>query len=39
MELEKPLQNGEKKKVVEMFLKFSSPIDMNLYRYLEAGQE
>ncbi|MGX7394534.1 DUF3427 domain-containing protein [Carnobacterium mobile] len=39
VELEKPLQNGEKKKVVEMFLKFSSPIDMNLYRYLEAGQE
>ncbi|MER2226333.1 MAG: DUF3427 domain-containing protein [Carnobacterium sp.] len=39
IELEKPLQNGEKKKVVEMFLKFSEPIDVNLYRYLEAGQE
>lgn len=39
IELEKPLQNGEKKKVVEMFLKFLEPIDVNLYRYLEAGQE
>ena len=39
IELEKPLQNGEKKKVVEMFLKFLDPVDMNLYRYLEAGQE
>lgn len=34
IELEKPLQNGEKKKVVEMFLKFSEPIDVNLFRYL-----
>lgn len=39
IELEKPNQNGDKKKVVEMFLKFSEPIDVNLYRYLEAGQE
>lgn len=39
IELEKPLQNGDKKKVVEMFLKFLEPIDVNLYRYLEAGQE
>ena len=39
IELEKPLQNGEKKKVVEMFLKFLEPIDASLYRYLEAGQE
>lgn len=39
IELEKPLQNGEKKKVVEMFLKFLDPIEVNLYRYLEAGQE
>lgn len=39
IELEKPLQNGKKKKVVEMFLKFLEPIDVTLYRYLEAGQE
>ncbi len=39
IELEKLNQNGEKKKVVEMFLKFLEPIDVNLYRYLEAGQE
>lgn len=39
IELEKPVQNGGKKKVVEMNLKFLTPIDVNLYRYLEAGQE
>lgn len=39
IELEKPNQNGENKKVVEMFLKFSQPIEINLYRYLEAGQK
>lgn len=38
IELEKPTQNGGKKKVVEMLLKFSEPIDLNLYRYLEASQ-
>ncbi|MBT2731993.1 DEAD/DEAH box helicase [Carnobacterium sp. ISL-102] len=39
VELEKPVQNGGKKKVVEMLLKFITPMDSNLYRYLEAGQE
>ncbi|WP_085558506.1 DUF3427 domain-containing protein [Carnobacterium iners] len=39
IELEKPTQDGGKKKVVEMLLKFSEPIDLNLYRYLEAGQD
>jgi len=39
VELEKPVQNGGKKKVVEMLLKFITPIDSNLYRYLEVGQE
>ncbi len=39
VELEKSVQNGGKKKVVEMLLKFITPMDSNLYRYLEAGQE
>lgn len=39
IELEKPTQDGGKKKVVEMELKFSEPIDINLYRYLEVGQD
>ncbi|ALV22811.1 DUF3427 domain-containing protein [Carnobacterium antarcticum] len=39
IELEKPIQDGGKKKVVEMFLKFLTPIDVSLYQYLEAGQE
>lgn len=39
IELEKPTQDGGKKKVVEMLLKFSEPIDLNLYRYLEASQD
>lgn len=39
IEVEKPVKNGDKEKVVEMFLKFLTPIDMNLYRYLIDRQE
>ena len=39
IELEKPTQDGGMRKVVEMVLKFSDPIEINLYRYLEAGQD
>lgn len=39
VELEKPVQDGGKKKVVEMLLKFIEPIDNNLYRYLKAGED
>lgn len=33
-ELEKPTQEGKKKKVVEMLLKLDRPIEKSLYRYL-----
>lgn len=39
IELEKPTQDGGMRKVVEMLLKFSEPIEISLYRYLEAGQD